>query len=102
MKSAKIATRQRPMTVIPPATASLFRISRRQASRQRLVPRSARLARGSVPTGAAPPGPGSLVSDAGVESAIEEVDGQVHEGEEDAVDEHHCHDHRIVAPRHRE
>src|SRR5882724_10493761 len=86
--SAKIATKQRSATVTPPTTASLFRRSRRQASRQRLdVAADGAAARRSAAS--------RLVPDAGVDKAIEEIHDEVHESEERAVQEDHGHDHRV-------
>src|SRR3972149_6012193 len=91
--SAKIATRQSSTTVTPPATPSLLRRSLRQASRQRLdVAADGAAARRSATS--------RLVPDAGVDKAIEEVHGEVHEREESAVEQDHGHDHRVVAPGH--
>src|SRR5678816_1665321 len=90
-KSAKIAIRHSSTITTPPVTASLLRSRRRRASRHRLEPRDAVRGRTTAP------GCGRLVSDAGVESAIEEVDDEVHQGEERAVDQHDRHDHRVVA-----
>ena len=42
-----------------------------------------------------------LVPDPRVESAIDEVDDEVHDGQEHAVREDDGHDHRVVAARHR-
>src|SRR3990170_8866216 len=90
---AKMATRQSSATVTPPTTASLFRSSRRQASRQRLdVAADGAAARRSATS--------RLVPDAGVDKAIEEVHGEVHEGQKSPVEQDHCHDHRVVAPGH--
>src|SRR3990172_3275800 len=88
---AKIATRQSSTTVPPPTTASLLRRSLRQASRQRLdVAADGAAARRSATS--------RLVPDAGVDKAIEEVHGEVHEGQKSPVEQDHCHDHRVVAP----
>src|ERR1700675_4850099 len=102
MKSAKMARRQRRMTTKPPTTASLLRMSRRQASRQRLELSIHVPAHGSAPTGGGPAGEGRLVSDAGVDKAIGQVYQEIHEGEKGAIDEHHRHDHRIIAAGHRQ
>src|SRR5689334_10956219 len=96
-----MATRQRRTTLTPPATASLLRRRRRQASRQRLEPRESSRGQASA-AGAGAPLAGTLVSDAGVNKAIGEVDQQVHEGEKYSVDEDDGHDHRIVAAGHRQ
>src|SRR5678815_3153508 len=93
-----MATRHRKMMVMPPTTASLLRTSRRHASRYRLEPRG--LARSSAISPAGPPGNGRLVSDAGVDNAIQEIDGEVHDREERTVEQDHGHDHRIVTARH--
>src|SRR6266508_682311 len=92
-RSAKIATKQRSATVMPPTTASLLRRSRRQASRQRLeVAADGAAARISAAS--------RLVPDAGVDKAIEKVHDEVHEREECAVEQDHGHDHRVVAAGH--
>src|SRR6266542_6534864 len=57
-----MATRQRRMTVRPPATASLLRMSRRHASRHRLELLVSTGAHVSAPTGTGPPGAGRLVA----------------------------------------
>src|SRR6266478_5847643 len=90
---AKMATKQSSTTVTPPTTASLFRMSRRQASRQRLVVAADGAAAMISPTS-------RLVPDAGVDKAIDEVHREVHEGQEYSVEQDHGHDHRVVAPRH--
>src|SRR5262249_33033575 len=98
-KSAKIAMRHRSTTTTPPATARRLRRSRRTPSRQRLDDRGrasgwvAALARSSSP---------SLVADAGVEDTIEQIDDEVHDGQERAVGQDDRHDHRVVAPGHRQ
>src|SRR6266568_5997586 len=92
---AKMATKQSSTTVTPPTTASLFRMSRRQASRQRLVV----AADGAAPRRSAT---SRLVPDAGVDKAIDEVHREVHKGQECPVEQDHGHDHRIVAPGHGE
>src|SRR2546425_1337346 len=98
-KSAKIAIKHSSTTTTPPATARRLRRSRRTPSRQRLDDRGrvsawiTALARRSSP---------SLVADAGVQDAIEQVDGEVHDGQERAVGEDDRHDHRIVSPGHRQ
>src|SRR5260370_18236920 len=88
-----MATRQSSTTVTPPTTASLFRMSRRQASRQRLVV----AADGAAPRRSAT---SRLVPDAGVDKAIDDVHRQVHEGQEYSVEQGHGPDHRVVAPGH--
>src|SRR5256885_1916021 len=93
-KSAKIATRHSSTTTAPPATARRLRRTRRPPSRQGLDDRGrvsgwiAALARRSSP---------SLVADAGVEDAIEQVDGEIHDGQERPVGQDDRHDHRIVS-----
>src|SRR2546430_13605012 len=111
-RSAKIATRQSRTITTPPAIARRFRRRRRKASRHRFDDRAvADLA--SSERGLCPPNPSreeasgrgrspppSLISDARVENAIEQVDDEVHDGEERAVGQDHGHDHRVVATRH--
>src|SRR5437867_8987288 len=93
----------------PPAMANLLRRSRRTPSRQRLEPvatlasaasaLAARMLSGSVN------GRGSavtLIPDPGVESAIREVDEEIHDRQEHAVAQHDRHDHRVIAAGHRE
>src|SRR5215469_15438785 len=91
--SAKIATRHRSTTVTPPTTASLFRSSRHQASRQRLDVTAEGAAATISPTS-------RLVPDAGVDKAIEKIHDEVHECKERAVEQDHGHDHRVVTSRH--
>src|SRR5688572_18011124 len=87
-----MATSRMRRTTTPPASARRLRTSRRSASRYRLLVVAA--------AGAGTRGTSRLVPDAGVESAIEEVYHEVHDGEEGAVREHHRHDHRVIAPGH--
>src|SRR5262245_44149895 len=98
--SARSAMRQRAMTTMPPTTARRLRRSRRKAPRQRLDEAGcATAARAGIRTASA----GTLlVPDAGVESAIDQVDDQVHSREKRAVHEDNRHDHRIVPAGHRE
>src|SRR6266436_9711197 len=91
-----MATRQSRTTVRPPTTASLLRRSRRQASRQRLVVVAAD---GAAATRSAV---SRLVPDAGVDKAINEVNREIHEGQEDTVEEDYGHDHRIITAGHGE
>src|SRR6266536_1480718 len=90
---AKMATKHSSTTVTPPTTASLFRMSRRQASRQRLDVAADGAAAMISPTS-------RLVPDAGVDKAIDQVHREVHEGQEHPVEQDHSHDHRVIAPRH--
>src|SRR5215510_3692259 len=92
--SANTATRQRRTTTINPAMASRFRNSRRNASRVRLVPRGRSSAAARALTA-------TSIPDTWVEDAIQELDDEVHEGQERAVDQDHGHDHRVVPPGHR-
>src|SRR5215470_7451009 len=98
-KSAKIAIRHKSTTTTPPATARRLRRSRRAPSRQRLDDRGRASGLVTVP---ARRSPSSLVADAGVEDAIEEIDDEVHDGQENAVGQDDGHDHRVVAPGHRQ
>src|SRR5438094_692449 len=94
----------------PPAMASRLRRRRRTPSRQRLVGRTVSAASTATGLGARMPsgsasgrGPAvTLIADPGVERAIGEVDDEVHDREEHAIREHDGHDHRVVAPGHRE
>src|SRR5439155_17655228 len=95
-KSAEIATRHSSTTTTPPATARRLRRSRRTPSRQRLDDRGR--ASGWV-TALAPRSPPSLVADAGVKDAIEQVDDKLHHGQEPAARRDARHAHRIVPPR---
>src|SRR5262249_57420794 len=90
--SAKIATRHRSPTVTPPTTASLFRSSRRQASRQRLDVTAEGAAATISPTS-------RLATDAGVDKAIEKIHDEGHERKERAVEQDNGHDHRVVTSR---
>src|SRR5204862_6243462 len=96
----------------PAAIARRFRRSRRKAALHRFDYRAvadlASSERGLFPrnpsreevSGRGRSPPPSLISDAGVENAIEQVDDEVHDGEERAVGQDHGHDHRVVATRH--
>src|SRR6267142_6920834 len=98
-KSAKIAIKHSSTMTTPPTTARRLRRSRRTPSRQRLDDRG-RIS-GCV-TALARRSPPSLVADAGVEDAIEQVDSEVHDGQECAVGQDDRHDHRIDPPGHRQ
>src|SRR5215510_8824934 len=98
-KSAKIAMTQSSAITIPPATASLLRLRQRTASRQRLEERMRGSSTGAVTATATRL---TSVPDPGVEDPVEEVDHEVHDGQERAVRQYDGHDHRVVAAGHRQ